>query len=183
MPTWDDVLEIAAGLPEVEVSTWFRTPALRISKKGFARLRSEDGGLVVLCELDEKARLLDRGDPAFYTTPHYDGYPAILVDLRRIDREALEQAVTAAWMVKAPQRLRRGFPDLERTEKHAIVAPRAGAAVLAAPADGAKPKRARKPRAPKAPKPPKAPRAPKAASRRTRGKAEPSSEAATEADE
>jgi hypothetical protein len=116
MPTWEDVLEIAAGLPEVEVSTWFRTPALRIAKKGFVRLRKEDGGLVVLCDLDEKAALLERGDPAFYTTPHYDGFGAILVDLERVDVHTLSLLVTRAWTLKAPARLRKRFPEFERTE-------------------------------------------------------------------
>jgi hypothetical protein len=128
MATWGDVLEIAAELPEVEVSTWFRTPALRIAKKGFVRLRKEDGGLVVLCDLDEKAALLARGDPSFYTTADYDDYGAILVDLARVDLQTLVLLVTRAWTIKAPARLRKQFPEFERTETHKVV-PAATAAV------------------------------------------------------
>jgi hypothetical protein len=107
MPTWDDVVAIARELPEVEESTWFRTPSLKVRGKGFARLRSEaEGGLVLMCGLDEKAALLASGDPAFYTTPHYDGYGAILVDLERVDRTQLAELVEDAWRVKAPARLR-----------------------------------------------------------------------------
>lgn len=107
MHTWDDVVELARDLPEVEESTWYRTPALKVAGKGFARLRSEvEGGLVVMCGLDEKAALLDSGDQAFYTTAHYDGYGAILVDLDRVDRRQLLELLTDAWLIKAPARLR-----------------------------------------------------------------------------
>lgn len=108
--TWDDVLAMVADLPEVEDSTWYRTPALKVRGKGFARLRTEaEGFLVVMCDLDEKAALLASGDPAFTTTPHYDGYGAILVDLDRVDPGQLTELLTDAWRQKAPARLRKAF--------------------------------------------------------------------------
>ncbi|WP_181782800.1 MmcQ/YjbR family DNA-binding protein [Pseudonocardia pini] len=107
--TWDDVVEIGTALPETEESTWYRTPALKVRGKGFVRLRTEaEGGLVVMCGLDEKEALLASGDPAFFTTPHYDGHGSILVDLDRIDRERLTELVEEAWRIKAPARLRDG---------------------------------------------------------------------------
>ncbi len=45
MPTWDTVCELGSELPEVEVGTWYGTPALKVRGKGFARLR-DDGALV-----------------------------------------------------------------------------------------------------------------------------------------
>ena len=110
MPTWDDVVGIAGGLPGVSESTWYRTPALKVRDKGFARLRTEAEGLLVLmCRLDEKEALLASGDTAFSTTPHYDGYGAILVDLDRIDRERLVELLQDAWWEKAPAALRKEF--------------------------------------------------------------------------
>jgi hypothetical protein len=107
MPTWDDVLSIARALPEVEESTSYRTPALKVKGRGFARLRTEaEGGLVLMCQMDEKEALLASGDPAFYTTPHYDGYGAILVDLEKVSREQLAELIEDAWREKAPARLR-----------------------------------------------------------------------------
>lgn len=54
MPTWDDVVRIGNSLPEVEESTWYHTPSLKVRGKGFARLRTEAEGLLVLmCDLDE----------------------------------------------------------------------------------------------------------------------------------
>ncbi|MHA6620474.1 MmcQ/YjbR family DNA-binding protein [Pseudonocardia sp. DLS-67] len=108
--TWDDVVTIAGRLPEVEVSTSYGTPALKVKGKGFARLRTEaEGGLVLMCRLDDKEALLASGDPAFYTTPHYDGYGAILVDLERVERDQLEELVEEAWRERAPVRVRKAY--------------------------------------------------------------------------
>lgn len=108
MPSWDDVVAIGRGLPEVEESTWYRTPSLKVGGKGFARLRTEAEGLLVLmCSIEEKEALLASGDPAFTTTPHYDGYGAVLVDLERVDPVQLAELVEEAWRRKAPARLRR----------------------------------------------------------------------------
>ena len=101
---------MASDLPAVEESTWFRTPSLKVAGKGFARLRSEaEGGLVLMCDHDEKEALLASGDAAFFTTPHYDGYPAILVDLEKVDPAQLEEMVQEAWRRKAPVKLRKAF--------------------------------------------------------------------------
>lgn len=114
MPTWDDVVAIAGALPEVEESIWFRTPSLKVKGKGFARLRTEaEGGLMLMCGHDEKEALLASGDPAFYTTPHYDGYGAILVDLEKVGRDQLAELIEEAWRSRAPARVRKAF-DADR---------------------------------------------------------------------
>ncbi|WP_370945682.1 MmcQ/YjbR family DNA-binding protein [Amycolatopsis sp. cg5] len=107
MPTWEDVVTRALALPEVTVSTWYRTPALKVAGKGFARLRTEaEGGLVLMCSPDEKAALLASGDPAFYTTPHYDGHASIIVDLARVDPPQLYELLTESHRLKSPPKLR-----------------------------------------------------------------------------
>lgn len=106
MPSWDDVVRIGSALPEVDESTWYRTPSLKVRGRGFARLRTEaDGLLVLMCSLEEKEALLASGDPAFTTTPHYDGYGAILVDLDRVHPRQLAELVEEAWRRKAPATL------------------------------------------------------------------------------
>ena len=106
MPTWKQVREIALALPRTEVSTWYGTPGMKVAGKGFLRYRTEsDGGLVLLCDHDKKAALLASGDPAYYTTPHYDGYPSILVNLARVKRADLVELITDSWRRKAPMRL------------------------------------------------------------------------------
>lgn len=106
--TWSDVVALACRLPEVEESTWYRTPALKVADRGFARLRTEDeDGLVLMCSPEQKDALLASGDPALYTRPHYDGYGAILVDLGRIDRQRLAELLEESWRLKAPAWLSR----------------------------------------------------------------------------
>lgn len=108
MTTWEEVVRLASTLPEVEESTWYGTPGLKVAGKGFARLRTEaEGGLVLMCGLDEKAALLESGDPAYFTTPHYDGYGSILVDLERVDVEQLRELLTDSWLLKAPPKVRK----------------------------------------------------------------------------
>ncbi|WP_205857591.1 MmcQ/YjbR family DNA-binding protein, partial [Phytoactinopolyspora endophytica] len=105
---WEEVVALGSALPEVEESTWYRTPSLKVAGKGFARLRTEaEGGLVLMCDLAEKEALLASGHPAFYTTPHYDGYGAILIDLDRVEPDQLAELVEESWRVKAPARLRK----------------------------------------------------------------------------
>lgn len=110
MPNWDDVVALATALPEVAESTSYRTPSLTVRGRSFARLRTEaEGRLVLLCPLEEKEALLACGDPAFSTTPHYDGYGAILVDLELVSGTQLAELVQDAWRHRAPVRLRRAF--------------------------------------------------------------------------
>lgn len=110
MATWDEVVAMAKELPGVEESTSYRTPSLKAGGKGFARLRTEaEGGLMLVCAMEEKEALLAAGDPAFFTTPHYDGYGAILVDLDKVDETQLRELVEESWRLKAPAKLRKEF--------------------------------------------------------------------------
>src|SRR5260221_13959922 len=125
MLTWRDAIAIATALPQVDVSTWYGTPGLKVAGKGFARLRTEaEGGLVLMCSLEEKARLLASGEPAYFTTSHYDGYGSIIVDLPRIDRNALHELIVSSWRIKAPARLRVSLnvlgPTFSRTKQRPV---------------------------------------------------------------
>jgi hypothetical protein len=111
MATEDDVREIALTLPEVTEDQWYRTPAYKVAGRGFLRLRTEaEGGLVVFVpDLGEKEALLAANPQAFYTTPHYDGYSIILVNLAEVDRTELRELITESWRIRAPLKLRRAF--------------------------------------------------------------------------
>ena len=106
MTTWQVTTDIAASWPGVEESTWYRTPALKVAGKGFARLRTEsDGKLMVVCSLAEKNALLAIDDPTFSTTAHYDGHGSILLDLDLVDPAQLRELLAEAWRAKAPRKL------------------------------------------------------------------------------
>ncbi len=102
---WEDVLELARELPEVEESTSYGTPSLKVRGKFMARLRDEGRALVVRCDLDEKPFLLEANPETLFTTPHYDGYGAVLVRLEAVGRDELKELLIDAWLLAAPKRL------------------------------------------------------------------------------
>ena len=105
MISWEDVLELAGELPEVEETTSYGTPALKVKGKFMARLRDEGRVLVMRCDLDEKPFLLEASAETLFTTPHYDGYGAVLVRLDAVSRDELKELLIDAWLLVAPKKL------------------------------------------------------------------------------
>lgn len=66
-------------LPAVEESTSYGTPAFKVRKKLFARLREEGDILVVKVDRDERAALIESEPEIYFTTPHYENYGYVLV--------------------------------------------------------------------------------------------------------
>jgi hypothetical protein len=107
MATEADVRRIARSLPETVEKPWYGTPGFRVKDKGFLRIRSEaEGGLVVfVADLGEKEALLASDPEVFFTTPHYDGYPTVLVNLPAIEVDELTELIIESWRCKAPKRV------------------------------------------------------------------------------
>jgi len=131
MATWDDVRRIALALPETSERDSRGTPDWRVKDKGFVwerPLRRADfdalgedaptGAILGARVADEgvKQALIADDPDVYFTTPHFDGYPAILVCLDRIDVTELEELVLEAWLAKAPKRLARQYLDAERRD-------------------------------------------------------------------
>jgi hypothetical protein len=123
---WDDVARMALGLPETSERISRGNRQWRVKDKLFVWERplrkpdlealgdaAPDGpilGARVEHELAKQALLAD--DPeVFFTTPHFDGYPAVLVQLDRIGLEDLEEVVVEAWLCRAPRRLADAYLD------------------------------------------------------------------------
>jgi quercetin dioxygenase-like cupin family protein len=107
MVTWEDVVAIGSRFPDVEVGTSFGTPALKVGGKGLiCRLRTAPDALVlrVIDLADREALLLGRPD-VFFTTPHYDGYPYVLVRLDVVGETELAELIEDAWRLRAPKRV------------------------------------------------------------------------------
>lgn len=106
MPSWEDVVEIASRLPGVEVGTSYGTPSLKVRGKFMCRMRTNPDALVLrVIDMGEREALLQGQPDVFFTTPHYNGYPAVLVHLRHVDPIELAELVEDAWRVRAPKRL------------------------------------------------------------------------------
>lgn len=109
MLSWDDILGLVQDLPEIENGSSYGTPALKVRGKFMARLRDEGAVLVVRCDLDEKPFLLEANPETLFTTPHYDGYGAVLVRLDAVPDDELRELLIDAWLLVAPKKLVDGF--------------------------------------------------------------------------
>ena len=126
MATWDDVRRIALALPETSERLSRDRPQWRVKDKLFVwerPLRRSDlealgdeapSGPILGARVEHlgaKEALLANDEGVFFTTPHFDGYPAILVRLERIDVEGLDEVIVEAWLARAPKRLAKSYLD------------------------------------------------------------------------
>ena len=102
--TWEDVLAVARELPEIEETTSYGRPALKVRGKLVAALRTNPDALVVRCDLDEKPLLLEARPDILFETPHYHGWGYMLVRLDASLEDARE-FLTDSWLLAAPKRL------------------------------------------------------------------------------
>ena len=104
--TWAEVEALALALPEVESSTSYGTPALKVAGKLMGRLRTDSDGSLALKTSDKEA-LVASDDPAYFTTPHYDGYNYILINLELADASELAELIDDAWHIAAPAKVQK----------------------------------------------------------------------------
>ncbi len=117
----DDVRRIALSLPETcENKHRF---AFSVRHKPFAWVwfepvdpkkgrvpNPEAIGCRVSCE-EEKYMLIDAKPDIFFTEPHYNGYPAVLVWLPKIELALLEEMIHESWQLQAPRRLAKAYDE------------------------------------------------------------------------
>lgn len=104
MITWDDLVALARGLPEFEESTSYGRPALKVRGKFFAALRTNPDAVVVRCDLEEKPLLVDARPEILFETPHYHGWPYMLVSLEA-SLDDLREFLEDSWLLAAPKGL------------------------------------------------------------------------------
>jgi len=101
--TADDLRRIALELPEAyERASHDNQSSFRTKPRMFAALR-DDGDVAVLWVADEgeKHALVTSEADKFFTTPHYDGHPIVLVRLAAVDVDELAELVTESWRLRA----------------------------------------------------------------------------------
>jgi hypothetical protein len=110
MVTEDDVRRLALSLPATTEKPSYGTPGFRVKDKLFARIREEGDVLAVWVEDEaEKDALIASEPDKFFTLPHYDGHPMVLVRFGAVDVDELEEVLTDSWRLRAPKRLREQF--------------------------------------------------------------------------
>ncbi len=128
MASWDDVRRIALGLPETSERSSRDNAQWRVRDKLFvwerplrpADLRALGAAAptgpilgVRVEHLGAKEALLADDPEVFFTTPHFDGYAAILVRLDEVALDVLEELIIEAWVLRAPKRVARQFIDTQ----------------------------------------------------------------------
>lgn len=107
---FERVVRCAAHLPEVERSTSYGTASLKVKTKGFCRMKEKMAGvLVVMVPLGLKEALIEAEPGKYFETPHYAGWPAMLVRLDALSDDELTTRLECAWAEKAPPKLRKGL--------------------------------------------------------------------------
>ncbi len=126
MATWDDVARIALALPETDERRSRGQRQWRVKDRLFVWERplrgpdlealgdaAPDGEILGarVEHLGVKEALVADASGIFFTTPHFEGYPAILVRLDAIGLDELGELIVEAWLARAPKRLAQAYAD------------------------------------------------------------------------
>ncbi len=123
MASWDDVGRIVSELPEAaetsprnwrvrkKLIAWERP--LRTADVAALGADAPDGDIFGARVADEgvKFALIADAPGVYFSTPHFDGYPAVLVRLAKIGVPELKELLTEAWLAQAPKTLAKAFLD------------------------------------------------------------------------
>jgi hypothetical protein len=108
--TWDDVMAMALALPGAAHGTSYGRDAVLVRGRMFVLIGRDPDHFVLTAALDEIEMLMATDPDCFYQTPHYAGWPAVLVRLATADPGRIAMLVERAWAIRASaaQRKARG---------------------------------------------------------------------------
>ncbi|MDP4265309.1 MAG: hypothetical protein Q8941_22475 [Bacteroidota bacterium] len=94
---------IALDLPGTVLSTSYGTPAYKVDKNMFVRLKEDGKTIVVLTT--ERDKWMKEKPGTFFITEHYENGPYMLIDLATVKKKDLQKLLLASWRLKAPKGL------------------------------------------------------------------------------
>lgn len=100
---WPQVRALALKLPEVEESTSYGRPALKVKGKGICFWNNPEDIVFQLENVDEQQFLLETQPDVYYITDHYIGWPAIRARLKKLTAAECDLRLKRAWFIKAPK--------------------------------------------------------------------------------
>lgn len=104
--TYDTVRELGLAMKDVEESTSYGTPSLKVKKKFFLRLKEDGESIAIKIGFDDREILMNANPEAFYVTDHYKPYPAMLVRLSNVTRDELSDVLKLAYGFATSKRTR-----------------------------------------------------------------------------
>ena len=109
--TWAEVAAYALSLSGTEMSTSYGKPAVKVNGKAFLYPSREVGSFAIASPLKDKEMLMETDPDTFWETPHYSGWPAVLVHFGSPDRERIELVIQRGWWDRASKAQRLEFGD------------------------------------------------------------------------
>ncbi|MBY8822171.1 MmcQ/YjbR family DNA-binding protein [Sphingomonas colocasiae] len=102
---WDGVVAFALSLPGTELSTSYGKPAVKTNGRAFVAPGREAGSFCLMIDLDTVEMLMETDPDTYWQTPHYAGWPAILVRYDSADPERVRAMITQAhgWNAARPK--------------------------------------------------------------------------------
>ena len=100
---WDAVAAAGLLLRGVEAGTSYGRPALKVRGKSFAVAGRSDDHFVLMLELERVSFLMEMEPGLFFQTPHYRGWPAVLVRYDAVAASDLAPLLEEAWALRVPK--------------------------------------------------------------------------------
>ncbi len=104
--TFEAIRKIALALDHVEEATSYGTPAFKVGGVMIARLRDDLGALVVRMSIEDRQELIAADPETYFITDHYLEYPYVLVNMARVEPDAMRDLLKGAWKSAAAQKKR-----------------------------------------------------------------------------